>query len=73
MSNAGSGTEHPNMRIIKALRQQIWIQTESAVMSDAQREHPAVVVSAPRSDRVVREPPLRRDADQPDGHRHVAV
>eukprot|EP00969_Alexandrium_andersonii_P235609 10402797-Alexandrium_andersonii.AAC.1 len=40
MSDAGSGTDRPNMRTIKALRQDIWIQTESVVMSDVQRDQP---------------------------------
>eukprot|EP00969_Alexandrium_andersonii_P340658 15057036-Alexandrium_andersonii.AAC.1 len=73
MDDAGSGADHPNMRTIKVSRQQIWIQTESAIVADVQRGHPAVVVPAPRSYRVAREPPLRRDAHQPDGHRRVAV
>eukprot|EP00969_Alexandrium_andersonii_P211610 9346024-Alexandrium_andersonii.AAC.1 len=73
MSEALSGTDYPNMLLIKALRQQMWAQTESAVIDDVERDQPALVVPAPRSYRVAREPPLRRDADQPDGHRRVTV
>eukprot|EP00969_Alexandrium_andersonii_P072414 3194785-Alexandrium_andersonii.AAC.1 len=60
MQEAGSDTDRPNMLLIKALRQQIWSQTEAAVIDDVEREQPALVVPAPRSYRVVYEPPLRR-------------
>eukprot|EP00969_Alexandrium_andersonii_P134650 5957393-Alexandrium_andersonii.AAC.1 len=30
------------MRVISALRQEIWMQTETAVVSDVQRDHSAV-------------------------------
>eukprot|EP00969_Alexandrium_andersonii_P308220 13623356-Alexandrium_andersonii.AAC.1 len=60
MDEAGSGTDHPNMLLVKALRQHIWTQTESAVMDDVERDQPALVGPAPRSYRVVHEPPLRR-------------
>eukprot|EP00969_Alexandrium_andersonii_P312481 13806006-Alexandrium_andersonii.AAC.1 len=73
MAEAGSGTDRPNMRVIKPLRQQIWTQTETAVIDDLGREEPAVVAPAPRTYRLYHEPPLQRALGQPDGHRHVTV
>eukprot|EP00969_Alexandrium_andersonii_P008430 367521-Alexandrium_andersonii.AAC.1 len=34
MQDAGSGTDRPHMGVIHELRRQIWLQTESAVMSE---------------------------------------
>eukprot|EP00969_Alexandrium_andersonii_P105011 4633453-Alexandrium_andersonii.AAC.1 len=44
-----SGTDQPNMRLIKPLRQQIWLQTETAVIDEVEREQPVLMVPAPRS------------------------
>eukprot|EP00969_Alexandrium_andersonii_P296507 13102574-Alexandrium_andersonii.AAC.1 len=46
------------MRVTSALRQQIWTQTESAVMSDVNQDHPEVVGPAPITYRLWHWPPL---------------
>eukprot|EP00969_Alexandrium_andersonii_P099976 4409348-Alexandrium_andersonii.AAC.1 len=40
MQDAGSGTDRPHIGVISELRRQIWLQTESAVMSEVQQEDP---------------------------------
>eukprot|EP00969_Alexandrium_andersonii_P007967 347358-Alexandrium_andersonii.AAC.1 len=71
MQDAGSGTDRPHMGIISELRRQIWVQTESAVMSEVQQEDPEVAMPAPRTYRAWQWPPLRGTEGQPGGHINV--